>query len=216
MERSLPFAVLISGRGSNMLALARAASEGRIAGRLAVVISDQPAAMGLVEAHRLGLATDVVEAAGGTDRATLGRRLTEILERHRTELVALAGFMRILDAGFVQRWQGRLLNIHPSLLPAHRGLHTHRRVLAAGDHQHGCTVHFVTEELDAGPAIIQGRLAVRPGDTEKSLSARVQQLEHIIYPRAVGWFAARRLQWKDGCAMLDDRPLTSPIIEDAQ
>jgi phosphoribosylglycinamide formyltransferase-1 len=215
MERVLPFAVLISGRGSNMLALARAASEGRITGRVVAVISDQPAAAGLAEARRLGLATEVVEGAGGADRATLGRRLTEILERHGTELVALAGFMRILDAGFVRRWQGRLLNIHPSLLPAHRGLHTHRRVLAAGDLQHGCTVHFVTEELDAGPAIIQGRLAVRPGDTEESLSARVQQLEHIIYPRTVGWFATGRLGWKEGKAMLDGRPLESPVIEDA-
>ena len=216
MERVLPFAVLITGRGSNMIALARAASEGRIAGRLVAVISDQPAALGLVEARRLGLATEVVEAAGRADRAALSQRLTGILERHGAELIALAGFMRILDAGFVRRWQGQLLNIHPSLLPAHRGLHTHRRVLAAGDPKHGCTVHFVTEELDAGPAIIQGRLTVSAGDTEASLSARVQKLEHIIYPRAVGWFAAGRLQWKDGAAMLDGGPLKTPVVEDAQ
>ena len=216
MERALPFAVLISGRGSNMLALARAAMEGRIAGRVVAVISDLPTASGLVEARRLGLIAEVVDAGPGTDRAALGQRLTEVLERHGAELVVLAGFMRILDAGFVRRWQGRLLNIHPSLLPAHRGLHTHRRVLAAGDPQHGCTVHFVTEELDAGPAIIQGRFAVGPGETEESLSARVQQLEHIIYPRAVGWFAAGRLGWQDGAAMLDGRPLTAPVIEDAQ
>ena len=216
MERVLPFALLISGRGSNMIALARAASEGRIAGRLVAVISDQPAALGLVEARRLGLATEVVEAAGRADRAALSQRLTGILERHGAELIALAGFMRILDAGFVRRWQGQLLNIHPSLLPAHRGLHTHRRVLAAGDPKHGCTVHFVTEELDAGPAIIQGRLTVSAGDTEASLSARVQKLEHIIYPRAVGWFAAGRLQWKDGAAMLDGGPLKTPVVEDAQ
>ena len=215
MKRALPFAVLISGRGSNMLALARAALEGRIAGRVVAVISDLPTAIGLVEARRLGLIAEVVDAGPGTDRPALGQRLTEILERHGAELVVLAGFMRILDAGFVRCWQGRLLNIHPSLLPAHRGLHTHRRVLAAGDPQHGCTVHFVTEELDAGPAIIQGRFAVGPGDTEESLSARVQQLEHIIYPRAVGWFAAGRLGWNDGAAMLDGRPLTTPVIEDA-
>ena len=215
MAEPLPFAVLISGRGSNMLALARAALEGRIAGRVVAVISDLPTAIGLVEARRLGLIAEVVDAGPGTDRPALGQRLTEILERHGAELVVLAGFMRILDAGFVRRWQGRLLNIHPSLLPAHRGLHTHRRVLAAGDPQHGCTVHFVTEELDAGPAIIQGRFAVGPGDTEESLSARVQQLEHIIYPRAVGWFAAGRLGCKDGAAMLDGRPLTTPVIEDA-
>ena len=216
MERALPFAVLISGRGSNMLALARAVAEGRIAGRVATVISDQPYAAGLDEARRRGLATEVVESAHGSDRAAFGRALTLILEQHGAELVALAGFMRILDAGFVRHWQGRLLNIHPSLLPAHRGLHTHRRVLAAGDAQHGCTVHFVTEELDAGPAVIQGQLAVNPGDTEDSLSARVQQLEHIIYPRAVGWFASGRLAWKDGAAMLNGQPLATPVIEDSQ
>ncbi|MSQ91535.1 MAG: phosphoribosylglycinamide formyltransferase [Gammaproteobacteria bacterium] len=216
MERTLPFAVLISGRGSNMLALARAVTEGRIAGRMVTVISDQPGAAGLVEARRLGLAAEVVDAGPGTDRPALGQRLTEILKQHGAELVVLAGFMRILDSGFVQRWRGCLLNIHPSLLPAHRGLHTHRRVLAAGDPQHGCTVHFVTEELDAGPAIMQGRFAVGSGDTEESLSARVQQLEHIIYPRAVGWFAAGRLGWKDGAAMLDGRPLTTAVIEDVQ
>jgi phosphoribosylglycinamide formyltransferase-1 len=216
MERTLPFAVLISGRGSNMLALARAVTEGRIAGRVVTVISDQPGAAGLVEARRLGLAAEVVDTAGDADRAAIGHALTTVLEQHGAELVVLAGFMRILDSGFVRRWRGCLLNIHPSLLPAHRGLHTHRRVLAAGDPQHGCTVHFVTEELDAGPAIIQGRFDVDSGDTEESLSARVQQLEHNIYPRAVGWFAAGRLGWKDGAAMLDGRPLTTPVIEDVQ
>jgi phosphoribosylglycinamide formyltransferase-1 len=128
--------------------------------------------------------------------------------------VALAGFMRILDGRFVRRWQGRLLNIHPSLLPAWRGLHTHDRVLAAGERLHGCTVHFVTEELDAGPAVIQGRLAVRPGEDATALSARVQQLEHIIYPRALGWLAAGRLAWRDGSPWLDGRPLHSPVIEE--
>ncbi len=216
MEHTLPFAVLISGRGSNMLALAQAVAERRIAGRVAVVISDLPSAAGLAEARRRGLATEVVEPGRETDRAAFGRRLTGILEQSGAELVALAGFMRILDAGFVRHWQGRLLNIHPSLLPAHRGLNTHRRVLEAGDPLHGCTVHFVSEELDAGPAVIQGRLAVNPGDTEESLSARVQQLEHIIYPRAVGWFANGRLRWKIDTALLDGRPLVEPVIEDGQ
>jgi phosphoribosylglycinamide formyltransferase-1 len=211
MGRTLPFAVLISGRGSNMLALAAAASQGLIQGRVAIVISDQPQAAGLAAARRVGLATAVVEPAQHHDRAAFGRALTILLEQQGVELVALAGFMRILDAGFVRHWQGRMLNIHPS-----RGLHTHRRVLEAGDPQHGCTVHFVSEELDAGPMVIQGRLAVNPGDTEEALSARVQQLEHIIYPRAVGWFAAGRLKWKDGAAMLDGRPLATPVIEDAQ
>lgn len=216
MERPLPFAVLISGRGSNMLALAQGASDGAIAGRVTLVISDRADAAGLVAAARRGLATRLIEPLRGVERAAFGLTLSDAIEQSGAELVALAGFMRILDAGFVQRWRGRLLNIHPSLLPAHRGLHTHRRVLAAGDRQHGCTVHFVTEELDAGPAVIQGRLPVRAGETEESLSARVQRLEHIIYPRAVGWFAAGRLTWKDETAWLDSRRLTDPVIEEAE
>ena len=216
MERPLPFAVLISGRGSNMLALAQGASDGAIAGRVTLVISDRADAAGLVAAARRGLATRLIEPLRGVERAAFGLTLSDAIEQSGAELVALAGFMRILDAGFVQRWRGRLLNIHPSLLPAHRGLHTHRRVLAAGDRQHGCTVHFVTEELDAGPAVIQGRLPVCAGETEESLSARVQHLEHIIYPRAVGWFAAGRLTWKDETAWLDSRRLTDPVIEEAE
>ena len=216
MERPLPFAVLISGRGSNMLALAQAAGSGAMAGRVTLVISDRADAAGLAGATHRGLATRLIEPLRGTDRVAFGHALTEAIEQSGAELVALAGFMRILEAGFVRRWRGRLLNIHPSLLPAHRGLHTHRRALAAGDRHHGCTVHFVTEELDAGPPVIQGRLTVLAGDTEESLSARVQRLEHIIYPRAVGWFAAGRLTWKDEAAWLDGRRLTDPVIEEAE
>lgn len=214
MAESLPFAVLISGRGSNMLALAAAATSGSLRGRIVAVISDRADAAGLVAAAGLGLATRVLVPEAGEDRAGYGRRLDAALAGTGAGLVALAGFMRILDGGFVRAWQGRLLNIHPSLLPAWRGLHTHRRVLEAGDPVHGCTVHFVTEELDAGPAVIQGRLAVRPGDDEQSLSARVQRLEHIIYPRAVGWFADGRLAWRDGAAWLDGRRLAEPVIEE--
>lgn len=214
MAEPLPFAVLISGRGSNMLALAQAAADGKIAARIVTVISDRADAAGLDAARRLGIVAEVVAPGAGQDRAAYGRALTARIETRGARLVVLAGFMRILDGGFVRHWQGRLLNIHPSLLPAWRGLHTHRRVLAAGERRHGCTVHFVTEELDAGPAVIQGRLAVLPGDDEKSLSARVQRLEHIIYPRAVGWFAAGRLIWLDGGARLDGLPLAQPVIEE--
>jgi len=214
MAESLPFAVLISGRGSNMLALAAAANSGGIRGRIVAVVSDRADAPGLVAAAGLGLPTRVLAPEKGEDRASYGRRLDAVLAGTGAGLVALAGFMRILDGGLVRAWQGRLLNIHPSLLPAWRGLHTHRRVLEAGDPVHGCTVHFVTEELDAGPAVIQGRLAVRPGDDEQSLSARVQRLEHIIYPRAVGWFADRRLAWRDGAAWLDGKRLAEPVIEE--
>jgi phosphoribosylglycinamide formyltransferase-1 len=216
MADPLPFAVLISGRGSNMLALARAATNGQIAGRLVNVISDRADAAGLAAARELGVPAEVVAPAAGQDRAAYGRALTAHIEACGARLVVLAGFMRILDGEFVRHWQGRLLNIHPSLLPAWRGLHTHRRVLEAGERWHGCTVHFVTEELDAGPAVIQGRVPVLPGDDETSLSARVQRLEHIIFPRAVGWYAAGRLAWRDGAAWLDEQPLARPIVEEAQ
>jgi phosphoribosylglycinamide formyltransferase-1 len=211
---ALPLAVLISGRGSNMLALGRACRDGRIDGEIVAVVSDRGDAAGVAAARGLGLPATVLEPAAGMDRAAYGRALSAELESSGAGLVALAGFMRILDGEFVRRWEGRMLNIHPSLLPAHRGLHTHRRVLEAGERTHGCTVHFVVEELDAGPAVIQGRLAVRPGENEGALSARVQRLEHIIYPRAVGWFAAGRLAWRDGAAWLDDRVLREPVIEE--
>jgi phosphoribosylglycinamide formyltransferase-1 len=199
-----------------MLALARAAANGQIAGRLVNVISDRADAAGLAAARELGVPVEVVAPAAGQDRAAYGRALTARIEACGARLVVLAGFMRILDGEFVRHWQGRLLNIHPSLLPAWRGLHTHRRVLEAGERWHGCTVHFVTEELDAGPAVIQGRLLVLPGDDETSLSARVQRLEHIIFPRAVGWYAAGRLTWRDGAAWLDGQPLAQPMVEEAQ
>lgn len=198
-----------------MLALARAAESGAIDGRVTAVVSDRADAAGLDGAAALGLATRVLERRTGEDRAAYGRRLHDAVAASGAECIALAGFMRILDAEFVRRWEGRLLNIHPSLLPAWRGLRTHERVLEAGDRLHGCTVHFVTEELDAGPAVIQGRLAVLPGEDAAGLSARVQRLEHIIYPRAVGWLAAGRLAWQDGAPRLDGQPLREAVIEEA-
>jgi phosphoribosylglycinamide formyltransferase 1 len=212
---ALPFAVLISGRGSNMLALARACRDGRIDGEVAAVISDRADAAGLAAARGIGLPASVLVPERGVDRAAYGRALAAAVDASGAQLVALAGFMRILDGPFVRRFEGRLLNIHPSLLPAHRGLHTHRRVLEAGERRHGCTVHFVVEELDAGPAIIQGVIDVRTGEDEAALSARVQRLEHIIYPRAVGWLAAGRLAWRDGAPQLDGRPLVPQRVEEA-
>ncbi len=211
---ALPFAVLISGRGSNMLALEQATRDGRIDGRIVAVLSDRPDAAGIPAARALGLDAAVIEPGRGIDRTGYGSMLSAAIERSGARLVVLAGFMRILDGSFVRRWQGRLINIHPSLLPAHRGLHTHRRVLQAGERTHGCTVHYVIEELDAGPIVIQGRLAVRPGEDEDRLSARVQRLEHIIYPRAVGWFAEGRLAWRDGGAFMDGAPLVPAIVEE--
>lgn len=211
---SLPFAVLISGRGSNMLALERAARDGRIDGQIVSVISDRAGAPGLAAARELGLEASVLDTAAREDREAFGQSLSDRIRESGARLVVLAGFMRILNDGFVREWQGRLLNIHPSLLPAYRGLQTHRRVVEAGESSHGCTVHFVVEELDAGPAVIQGRLTVRPGEDEKALSARVQRLEHIIYPRAVGWFAAGRLECRDGTALLDGHAAGPVVIEE--
>jgi phosphoribosylglycinamide formyltransferase-1 len=211
---ALCFAVLISGRGSNMLAIERATRDGRIDGRITAVISDRAEAGGLESARDLGIAALVVAPGQGESREAHGQRLAEAVGASGAGLVALAGYMRILDGAFVRAWQGRLLNIHPALLPAYRGLHTHRRVLEAGDSRHGCTVHFVIEELDAGPAVIQGRLAVRPGEDEASLSARVQRLEHIVYPRAIGWFAAGRLECRDSAAWIDGRPAGPVIVEE--
>lgn len=209
----LATAILISGRGSNMLAIARACLSGSIAAHVALVISDRADAAGLARARELGLETAVLEQSErGT--APLERSLAAILEARRPDVVALAGFMRVLSAPFVASYLGRMFNIHPSLLPRYRGLHTHRRVLEAGDTEHGASVHFVTAELDAGPVVLQSKVAVVPGDTEATLSARVQTTEHIIYPRVLGWFAERRLACRDGAAWLDGRRLDAPIVED--
>jgi len=208
----LELAILISGRGSNMTALARACQGGTLRARVAVVIADREAAGGLAAARELGLATETVPPAH--DAAAFEGALETMLERYRPGALALAGFMRVLSASFVARYLGRLFNIHPSLLPKYRGLHTHRRVLEAHEAAHGASVHFVTPELDAGPVVLQSRLPVRAGDTEASLAARVLATEHVIYPRALEWFAAGRLLWRDGAAWLDGRPLASPIVED--
>src|ERR1700704_1943759 len=209
----LRLAILISGRGSNMVAIARACRAGSIAARVAVVISDRADAPGLARAAELGIETTVLQPqAGGS--AGFERSLAAALQKHQPDMIALAGFMRILSGRFVEHYLGRMLNIHPSLLPAYRGLHTHARVLEAGDTEHGASVHFVTAELDGGPVVLQSKVAVEPGDTEATLSARVQATEHIIYPRVLGWCAQRRLAWREGAAWLDGRRLEAPLVED--
>jgi phosphoribosylglycinamide formyltransferase-1 len=209
----LRLAVLISGYGSNMVAIARACATGQIAADIAVVISDQPAAAGLERARALGLATQVVDFAAfrsaGGDRTRFETALAAAIDGSRAELVILAGFMRMLSAGFAARYGGRLLNIHPSLLPRHKGLDTHARALAAGDAEHGASVHFVTAELDGGPVVLQGRVPVLPGDDVATLSARVHAIEHIIYPQAIGWLAEHRLEWNNGSPTLDGIALQS-------
>lgn len=208
----LELAILISGRGSNMTALARACQAGTLPARVAVVIADREAAGGLGSARELGIATETV--APVRDTVEFERALEALIERYRPGALALAGFMRVLSASFVARYLGRIFNIHPSLLPKYRGLHTHRRVLEAHETEHGASVHFVTPELDAGPVVLQSRVRVHAGDTEASLAARVLTTEHVIYPRALGWFAAGRLAWRDGGAWLDGRRLEAPVVED--
>jgi phosphoribosylglycinamide formyltransferase-1 len=210
----LPTAILISGRGTNMQAIAQCAARGAVPIDVRLVLSDQPAAGGLGIAASLGIPTQVLSPRAFPDRPAYDAALVECLQRHGAQLIVLAGFMRILTPAFIAAFAGRILNVHPSLLPRHRGLHTHRRVLEAGDRVHGVSVHFVTEELDGGPVVVQSRIEVRPEDTEASLSARIQQREHSIYPRAVDWFARGRLELRGQRAWLDGRPLDSPVIDD--
>ncbi len=175
------------------------------------VISDQADAAGLEVARSLGVPAQVVAGAKWVDRAAYDRELAAALRDCAPSLIVLAGFMRILSAPFVADFAGRILNIHPSLLPKYPGLHTHRRVLQAHEAQHGATVHFVTEQLDGGPAVIQARVAVSAGDDEASLAARVQVQEHRIYPVAVRWFCEGRLRYDAGQAWLDGRALREPV-----
>jgi phosphoribosylglycinamide formyltransferase 1 len=210
----LQLAVLISGRGSNMAAIARACAAGKINARVRLVVSERAGVAGLDTARAMGLETRTVESRGAADRLRFERALDEVLADAAAELIVLAGFMRILSREFVEARSGRILNIHPSLLPRYRGLHTHRRVLAAGERVHGASVHFVTAELDGGPVILQSRVAVLPGDTEEALSARVRASEHIIYPRVIGWLADGRLAWRGQRPWLDGKPLEAPLVED--
>jgi phosphoribosylglycinamide formyltransferase 1 len=179
-------AILISGRGSNMTALIAAARADDYPASVALVVSNRPDAAGLARARAEGIRTAVVDhTAFGDDRRAFERALDAELEAERIEIVCLAGFMRLLTPWFVDRWRGRLLNIHPSLLPQFKGLHTHRRALAAGVREHGATVHFVVPEMDAGPIVAQDSVPVRDGDTETTLAARVLEVEHRLYPRAL-------------------------------
>src|ERR1700727_3780427 len=188
--------------------------QSRLAGALYTVVrvlSDQPDAAGLALARNLGVATQVVEGARTEDRAAYDLGLAAAIHACSPCLIVLAGFMRILSAQFVNEFRGRILNIHPSLLPKYAGLHTHRRVLQAHEAEHGVTVHFVTEQLDGGPPVLQARVPVLPGDTETTLSQRVVIQEHIIYPLAVNWFCQGRLRCEAGSARLDGRPLEEPV-----
>ena len=195
--------ILISGRGSNMASLIEAAASGSLPVRVAAVISNRPGAPGLKIAVEHGIPARVVDHARYSGRERFDAALAEAIDAWTPDLVVLAGFMRILGDGFVARYAGRLLNIHPSLLPAFPGLATHRRALEAGVRIHGCTAHFVTPALDHGPIVAQAAVPVLDGDDEASLAARVLTQEHRLYPLAVRWFAEGRLRIVDGRVALD-------------
>lgn len=189
-------AVLISGRGSNMAALIEAAKANDYPAEIVLVLSNQPDAAGLLRAREAGITTAVIDHRRfHDDRQAFERALDDVLGKYRIDIVCLAGFMRLLTEWFIGRWSGRILNVHPALLPKFKGLHTHRRALAAGVERHGATVHFVVEEADAGPIISQESVAVLPGDSEQTLAARVLEIEHRIYPQALRLVAEGRAKF---------------------
>ncbi|WAC43814.1 phosphoribosylglycinamide formyltransferase [Pseudomonas sp. SL4(2022)] len=201
--------VLISGSGSNLQALIDSIAHDGNPARIAAVISNRADAYGLERATQAGIATAVLDHKQFDGREAFDAALVEAIDAFDPQLVVLAGFMRILTPAFVSHYTGRLLNIHPSLLPKHKGLHTHQRALEAGDSEHGCSVHFVSEELDGGPLVVQAVVPVQSDDSPTSLAQRVHEQEHVIYPLAVRWFAEGRLQLAAQGAMLDEQLLPS-------
>ncbi len=202
----LPVVILLSGRGTNLQAIIDEVRAGNLPIDIRAVISSNPKAAGLARARAAGLRTGIVDHRTYPTRAAFDRALIAAIDTHAPKLVALAGFMRILGREFIEHYRGRLINIHPSLLPQFPGLDTHTRALAAGAKQHGASVHFVTPEVDAGPIIIQAALPVLPGDTPETLAERVLKEEHRILPLALRWFAEGRLTIRDGRVLLDGKP----------
>ncbi|RRQ21216.1 phosphoribosylglycinamide formyltransferase [Thiohalobacter thiocyanaticus] len=207
----LPIVILISGRGSNLQAIIDQAVSGGLPVEIRAVISNVPGVHGLERARQAGIETQVLDHRGFPDRATYDRALMELIDGYAPGLVVLAGFMRILTPDFVRHYARRLLNIHPSLLPRHRGLNTHARALEEGDAEHGASVHLVTEELDGGPVLIQAQVPIRPDDDPDTLAARVLEQEHRLYPEAIRWFAEGRIDFDGEQVRLDGRPLTEPV-----
>lgn len=199
--------VLISGSGSNLQALIEACSYSDFPAEIVAVISNRSDAFGLNRAQQHGIPTAVLDHRPFASREAFDAELQKLIDRYAPDLVVLAGFMRILTPALVSHYLGRMLNIHPSLLPLYPGLHTHRRALEAGDREHGATVHFVTPELDGGPPVVQASVSVEPGDTEEILAKRVLAREHLIYPLAVRWFAEGKLVLREGKAFFEERPI---------
>lgn len=199
--------VLISGSGSNLQAFIDGVQGNSLNADIAAVICNRPGAFGLERAASAGIKTELVDHTEYESRDAFDAELMQRIDSYQPDLVILAGFMRILTTAFVQHFHGRLLNIHPSLLPKYPGLNTHQRAIDAGDKTAGATVHFVTEQLDGGPAIIQSSVAIEAGDNADSLAQRILQKEHRIYPLAAQWFADKRLRLEGNCALLDNQKL---------
>jgi phosphoribosylglycinamide formyltransferase-1 len=210
--RGLRTIVLISGGGTNLQAIINQVLSGELRINLRAVVSDRRHVLGLDRAEKSGIPTLTIDYSKFDSRPVAEQALADGLRELEPELVVLAGFMRILPTSLVAEYHGRMLNIHPSLLPKFRGLDTYRRAIEANESWHGSTVHYVTPELDAGPAIIQYKVRIRSDETEQSLSARVQQGEYIIYPRAIGWIAEQRLRLEQNEVWLDGLPLADPIV----
>ncbi|MGB4487330.1 MAG: phosphoribosylglycinamide formyltransferase [Pseudomonas veronii] len=209
MPATCDVVVLLSGTGSNLQALIDSTRTGDSPARIAAVISNRSDAYGLQRARDAGIATRTLDHKAFEDREAFDSALIELIDTFNPKLVVLAGFMRILSADFVRHYAGRLLNIHPSLLPKYKGMHTHQRALDAGDSEHGCSVHFVTEELDGGPLVVQAVVPVESDDSAQTLAQRVHTQEHRIYPLAVRWFAEGRLILGKQGALLDGQLLAA-------
>ncbi len=205
-------AILISGSGTNLQSFIDEVADGHLDVEIAVVFSNRPDAYGLTRARDAGIQTACIEHGDFEGREAFDRSIAAALDQFEPDLIILAGFMRILSPWFVRHYAGKVLNIHPALLPSYPGLNTHVRVLEAGDQHHGSTVHFVTDKLDGGPRIIAGRIKVDPGETPAGLQARVQAVEHQIYPQAAQLFAEGRLCLKNGAAYMDGQILESPLV----
>jgi len=212
MTEPLPsIVVLISGGGSNLQAIIDATQDGRIRGKITAVISNKADAYGLERANKANIPTRILDHREYQDRESFDAALGDLIEEFQPSLIILAGFMRILTEDFVRRFEGRMLNIHPSLLPKYRGLHTHKRALEAGDDIHGASVHFVTPELDGGPAILQAEVPIIEGDTPESLASRVLEQEHVIYPLVASWFTDGRVRLDESGVVFDDKLLQQPL-----
>jgi len=206
-------AILISGSGTNLQAFIDAVEGDYLNLDLTVVFSNNPEAFGLERAERAGIPTSCIQHSDFPDRESFDQAVIAELARFEPDLLILAGFMRILSKAFIAHYAGKILNIHPALLPLYPGLNTHQRVLDAGDEWHGSTVHFVTEKLDAGPRILQGRLAIIPGETAEELAKRVQAVEHQIYPQAASLVASGKVRFRDGHSWVDGHRSEEPVVQ---